>query len=146
MSFKSDLIDQLVGDLDLTKKQAGEAVEGVFGRLSETLAGGERVQVPGFGTFSISERAEREGAQSGDRQGDDHTGEQECSLQSRQEPQRRRQRLDAPSKSSRTLGQRQHPLPMDRAPSSAPCSSCSRSLCVSVLSGRTSADVAIEAS
>ncbi len=61
MSFKSDLIDQLVSDLDLTKKQAGEAVDGVFGKVADTLAAGERVQVPGFGTFSISERAEREG-------------------------------------------------------------------------------------
>jgi len=61
MSFKSDLIDQLVNDLDLTKKQAGEAVEGVFGKVADTLAAGERAQVPGFGTFSISERSAREG-------------------------------------------------------------------------------------
>lgn len=62
MAGKSDIVDHVVGSVEgLTKKQAGEALEAVFGYISEQLAGDERVQIAGFGTFSVSERAERQG-------------------------------------------------------------------------------------
>lgn len=62
MAGKSDIVDHIVGSVEgLTKKQAGEALDAAFGYISEQLAGGDRVQVAGFGTFSVSERAERQG-------------------------------------------------------------------------------------
>ena len=62
MAGKSDIVDHVVNNVEgLTKKQAGEALESVFGYISDQLADGERVQVAGFGTFSISHREEREG-------------------------------------------------------------------------------------
>ncbi len=61
MAGKADLVENVAGNVDLTKKQAGEAVESVFSYIASTLAGGDKVQIPGFGTFSVSARAERQG-------------------------------------------------------------------------------------
>lgn len=62
MAGKADVVDHLMNSVDgLTKKQATEAFDGIFNYLSDTLASGERVQIAGFGAFSISERAERQG-------------------------------------------------------------------------------------
>ncbi|MEL7060236.1 MAG: HU family DNA-binding protein [Acidobacteriota bacterium] len=62
MAGKSDIIEAIVDHVDgLTKKQAGEACDVVFDHISSVLEGGEKVSVSGFGTFVISERAERKG-------------------------------------------------------------------------------------
>lgn len=62
MAGKADLVEHLVDQFgDLTKKQAGEIVEEVFDCITDYLSDDERVQVPGFGTFSITHRKERQG-------------------------------------------------------------------------------------
>lgn len=62
MAGKADIVDHLVDSVDdMTKKQAGEVVDAIFDCVTDTLADGERVQVPGFGTFSITHRKERQG-------------------------------------------------------------------------------------
>jgi DNA-binding protein HU-beta len=62
MAGKADLVDHVFDNVDgLTKKQAGEAFEAVFGFISKTLSGGDRVQIAGFGTFSVTARAARKG-------------------------------------------------------------------------------------
>lgn len=62
MAGKGDIVDNLVNNLEgLTKKQAGEATEAIFDYIRDCLAGGEKVQIPGFGAFNISERKERQG-------------------------------------------------------------------------------------
>ena len=62
MPGRKQMVDVVANAVEgLTKKQAGEAVEAVFGCISDYLSDGERVQVPGFGTLSVSERAAREG-------------------------------------------------------------------------------------
>ena len=62
MAGKADIVDHLVNTVDgVTKKQAGEIVDAVFAYIGSALEKDERVQVPGFGTFQISERAERQG-------------------------------------------------------------------------------------
>lgn len=62
MPGQKDLSDHVANNVEgLSKKQAGEAVHAVFDCISDYLTGGERVQIPGFGTFSVSERAAREG-------------------------------------------------------------------------------------
>lgn len=59
---KADIVDHLVNQLDgLTKKQAGEAFDGIFDYISQSLVDGDRVQIPGFGTFQISDRKARQG-------------------------------------------------------------------------------------
>jgi len=62
MAGKADLVDHVAASVaGITKKQAGEALDAVFGYISKQLADGDRVQVPGFGTFTVSERKARQG-------------------------------------------------------------------------------------
>ncbi len=62
MAGKADIVDNLADSVDgLTKKAAGEAFDAIFGHIQETLAGGDKVQIAGFGTFQVSHRAARKG-------------------------------------------------------------------------------------
>ena len=58
---KTDLISVVAEKSGLTKKDAEKAVAAVIDSITETLANGEKVQLVGFGTFEIRERAERTG-------------------------------------------------------------------------------------
>jgi len=58
---KTELIDRVAAKSGLTKKDAGKAVDALFEAITEALAGGERVQIVGFGTFEVRERAARRG-------------------------------------------------------------------------------------
>ncbi len=57
---KTELI-AAVAEAGLTKAQADTAVNAVIAKISDTLAAGEDVTLIGFGTFSVKERAERQG-------------------------------------------------------------------------------------
>lgn len=57
---KADLVAK-VSDLGVTKKQAAEAVDCVIGAIKDALASGDKVSLVGFGTFSVKERAARQG-------------------------------------------------------------------------------------
>ena len=48
---KSDLIEKLASDTDVTKKQAEQVVKLIFDSMAETLARGDRIEIRGFGTF-----------------------------------------------------------------------------------------------
>ena len=61
MAGKSDIVDTVANAAGLTKKQSGDAFDAVFEAISEHLGNGDRVQVPGFGSFTVSERAARTG-------------------------------------------------------------------------------------
>ena len=62
MAGKADIVEALAGGIEgLSKKAAGEAVDLVFDTISGHLKKEERVQVPGFGSFSVSKRAARKG-------------------------------------------------------------------------------------
>ena len=45
----------------LTKKDVSATVEALFETIQEALKAGEKVQVIGFGTFEVRERAARKG-------------------------------------------------------------------------------------
>ena len=57
---KTDLV-KAVADAGLTKKDAEKAVAAVFGAIEGALAKGDKVQLIGFGTFEVRERAAKEG-------------------------------------------------------------------------------------
>jgi len=57
---KGELINA-VAAAGLTKKDAGIAVDAVFNAIGDALAKGDAVQLIGFGTFGVKERAAREG-------------------------------------------------------------------------------------
>lgn len=57
---KGELIEK-VAKAGLTKKDADTAVNAVISSISDALVKGDAVQLIGFGTFSVKERAAREG-------------------------------------------------------------------------------------
>jgi DNA-binding protein HU-beta len=61
MANKADLIDGVAEKSGLTKKDATAAVEGLFDVVTESLSEGERVQIIGFGSFEVRDRAARKG-------------------------------------------------------------------------------------
>ncbi|PLY00407.1 MAG: integration host factor subunit beta [Desulfuromonas sp.] len=58
---KSELVEQL-SDVNsgLNKKEAELIVNTIFGSIGDALADGDRVEIRGFGSFSIRERDARE--------------------------------------------------------------------------------------
>ncbi len=58
---KTELINAVAEATGLTKKDAGKAVEAVFASITDALKAGDKVQLVGFGTFDVKERAERKG-------------------------------------------------------------------------------------
>ena len=58
---KTDLIDGMAEHAGITKAAAKKALESFLGDIEKTLKKGDRVSLVGFGSWSVSERAAREG-------------------------------------------------------------------------------------
>ena len=58
---KAELVTMVAEKADLTKKDAEKAISALVESISETLAKGEKIQLVGFGTFEVAERAARTG-------------------------------------------------------------------------------------
>lgn len=58
---KGDLIESVANQSGLTKADAGRAVDAVLDAITGSLMQGNKVTLPGFGTFSTSKRAARSG-------------------------------------------------------------------------------------
>lgn len=58
---KTELVEAVATASELSKKDAGKAVEAVFDTITSALANGEKVQLIGFGNFEVRERAARKG-------------------------------------------------------------------------------------
>lgn len=58
---KTDLVAAVAAQAGLTKVQAQKAVEATVDAIAGALKGGDKVQLVGFGTFSVVEKATREG-------------------------------------------------------------------------------------
>lgn len=58
---KSELIDALAAGADLTKAQAKKAIDCYHDTVAGALASGQRVEIVGFGSFSVSSREARTG-------------------------------------------------------------------------------------
>ena len=56
---KTEMIAKVAKEANLTKDQASKAVNAVFDSMTEALAGGDKVQLIGFGTFSVKHCAEK---------------------------------------------------------------------------------------
>ncbi|EKB57165.1 HU family DNA-binding protein [Falseniella ignava] len=61
MANKADLVERVAAKTNLTKKDVTATVEALFETVMEALADGEKVQVIGFGTFEVRDRAARKG-------------------------------------------------------------------------------------
>lgn len=58
---KKELVQNIVENSLLTKKDVDEIVTNVFEEISKALANGESVDIFGFGKFEVTERKERDG-------------------------------------------------------------------------------------
>ena len=58
---KAELVTMVAEKADITKTEAEKAISAVVDSITETLAKGEKIQLVGFGTFEVRERAAREG-------------------------------------------------------------------------------------
>jgi DNA-binding protein HU-beta len=58
---RSELIEHVAGETELSKAAAGRALDAVLGGIQQSLNDGDSVSLVGFGNFSISQRAARVG-------------------------------------------------------------------------------------
>ena len=58
---KSDFINAITEKTDLSKASAAQALDAVLETVTTSLKDGESVAFPGFGTFTVKERAARTG-------------------------------------------------------------------------------------
>ena len=58
---KSDLIDAIASSTNGKKADAGRALEAVLDAITSALKSGEKVTIPGFGTFEVRHRNARMG-------------------------------------------------------------------------------------
>lgn len=62
MAGKADIVNTVAGRVEgLSKTQAAETFDAIFETIEGLLKAGERVQITSFGSFSVGERAAREG-------------------------------------------------------------------------------------
>jgi DNA-binding protein HU-beta len=58
---KSDLVDRLAAKAELSRPRAEELVDFLLNDITEALKKGEKVNISGFGTFTVSNRKARTG-------------------------------------------------------------------------------------
>lgn len=58
---KEEMVNALSQKIGLAKKDSEVALDAVIQIISDTLASGHKVQIVGFGTFEVKERAPRTG-------------------------------------------------------------------------------------
>ncbi|MGL9735818.1 MAG: nucleoid-associated protein HU-beta [Symbiopectobacterium sp.] len=58
---KSQLIDKIAADADISKAAAGRVLDAIIGSVTDSLKAGDDVALVGFGTFFVRERAARTG-------------------------------------------------------------------------------------
>jgi DNA-binding protein HU-beta len=58
---KTELIDKVAQETELTKKDSDQAIDAFIDAISEALAKGDKVTLVGFGSFEVRKRAARQG-------------------------------------------------------------------------------------
>ena len=58
---KTELINQIAESADISKKEAGDALQAFMMAVTDTMNKGDKLTLVGFGTFSVSKRAARDG-------------------------------------------------------------------------------------
>lgn len=58
---KSDLIDAMAADAGITKAAAKKAIDSFLSNVEGSLKKGDRVSLVGFGSWTVSRRAARDG-------------------------------------------------------------------------------------
>nr|MBP6432983.1 HU family DNA-binding protein [Ferruginibacter sp.] len=58
---KAELVAKIADDAGITKTQANASLDSFVDAVTKTLKKGDKVTLDGFGTFSVSKRAARNG-------------------------------------------------------------------------------------
>lgn len=58
---KTELIDKIAAGAGISKADSKKALAATVNALKEALIAGDKIQLVGFGTFSVNERPAREG-------------------------------------------------------------------------------------
>ena len=58
---KTELIDKIAAGAGLSQAEAKKALDATTAAIKEALVKGDKIQLVGFGTFSVNERPAREG-------------------------------------------------------------------------------------
>jgi DNA-binding protein HU-beta len=58
---KAELIEAMAESADISKAAAGRALDGMVDAITKAMKEGDTLSLVGFGTFSVKERAAREG-------------------------------------------------------------------------------------
>ncbi|MCM8856040.1 MAG: HU family DNA-binding protein [Candidatus Thiodiazotropha sp.] len=58
---KAELIEAMAESADISKAAAGRALDGMVDAVTEAMKAGDTLSLVGFGTFSVKERAARDG-------------------------------------------------------------------------------------
>lgn len=61
MANKAELVAEVAAKTEMNKKESAAAVDAIFSSIQDNLAKGEKVQLIGFGTFEVRNRAARKG-------------------------------------------------------------------------------------
>lgn len=62
MASKADLVNSIADSVEgISRRQAAAAFDAVFAAITDALKSGDSAKVPGFGSFSVSERGARKG-------------------------------------------------------------------------------------
>lgn len=61
MVTKSDIVAKVSAELGITKKQANETFDSIFGAITDYVSDGEKVQIIGFGGWEARYRSARDG-------------------------------------------------------------------------------------
>ncbi len=58
---KSEFVDAVASDIDITKADAAKAVDSVVNVITNALKDGDQLNLIGFGSFQVKDRAARTG-------------------------------------------------------------------------------------
>jgi len=63
---KTDFVKSVADRANVSQKEAKQVIDAALDIITESLKGGEKVTLTGFGTFEVRQRQEREGDHIGD--------------------------------------------------------------------------------
>ncbi|MBF0553424.1 MAG: HU family DNA-binding protein [Nitrospirae bacterium] len=58
---KADIVNAIYGSVGLPKKEAEDIVEAIIDLMKETMAEGEGIKIPNFGSFNVRKKRRRRG-------------------------------------------------------------------------------------
>ncbi len=58
---KAELVEEVSGEVGLSKRETQKVIDGIIGTIGDTLASGEKTTLVGFGTFRVVSRKARTG-------------------------------------------------------------------------------------